>query len=210
MLTFAVSPDRPDPEVIAAAVRVLRAAGVVAYATDTLYGLAVDPRLEEAVSRLFNVKGRSEHIAIPLIAADVAQARTVGQFGELELRLAREFWPGPLTLVVPARPGLTAALLAGRQTIAIRVPAHAVARALAAALGCPITSTSANVSGGAAPASPQQLDAAIAAGIDAVIDSGAAPGGAPSTIVDATSGRLQLLRAGAIAWERVLRSATEP
>jgi L-threonylcarbamoyladenylate synthase len=90
------------------------------------------------------------------------------------------------------------------------VPAHPIARALAADLGSPITSTSANLSGTAAPASPLELDPALTATIDAVIDSGPAPGGPPSTIVSMTSGGLQLIRAGAIAWDRVLRSAEEP
>ena len=208
MLTLSALTDRPDPEVIATAVRVLRSGGVVAYATDTLYGLAVDPRLDAAVDRLFEVKGRAEQQAIPLIAADLDQARGAGDFGEVELRLAGEFWPGPLTIVVPARPGLSPRILSGGNTVAIRVPAHPIACALAAAFGGPITSTSANRSGAPAPASAQELDAALVPGIDLTIDSGPAPGGAPSTIVTNSADGLQLLRAGAIAWERVLRSAT--
>jgi L-threonylcarbamoyladenylate synthase len=208
MLTYTISATRPDSKVIAAAADILRVGGVVAYATDTLYGLAVDPRQDEAVARLFDVKGRQERQAIPLIAASLEQAQAVGEFSEPEVRLAREFWPGPLTIVVPARSGLSSRVLAGGLTIGIRVPAHAVARALAGELGSPITSTSANRSGGAAPASASALDSEIARRIDAVIDSGPAPGGEPSTIVTMTSGELQLLRAGAIAWDRVLRSAT--
>jgi L-threonylcarbamoyladenylate synthase len=210
MLTLTVSSDQPESEVIATAVQLLRAGGVVAYPTDTLYGLAVDPRLDEAVEKLFDVKGRAERQAIPLIAASLDQVLMAGELGETELRLAREFWPGPLTIVVPARPGVSARILAGGRTLAIRVPAHPIARALAAGLGSPITSTSANLSGTAAPASPRELDPAITATIDAVIDSGSAPGGLPSTIVSMTAGGLQLVRAGAIAWDRVLRSAEEP
>lgn len=208
MQTLTAQSDRPDPQVIATAVRVLREGGVVAYATDTLYGLAVDPRLDAAVDRLFDVKGRAEQHAIPLIAAGLDQARDAGDFGEADLRLAREFWPGPLTIVVPARPGLSPRLTGGGRTIAIRVPAHPLARALAGALGSPITSTSANRSGAAAPSSTADLDPAIAERIDLTIDSGPAPGGAPSTIVTHTPDGVQLLRAGAVAWERVLRSAS--
>lgn len=207
MLTYTVSATGPDLKVIAAAADILRAGGVVAYATDTLYGLAVDPRQDKAVARLFDVKGREERQAIPLIAASLEQARAAGEFSEPELRLAREFWPGPLTIVVPARSGLSSRVLAGGLTIGVRVPAHAVARALAGELGSPITSTSANRSGGPAPASASALHSEIVRRIDAVIDSGPAPGGEPSTIVMMTSGELQLVRAGAIAWDRVLRSA---
>lgn len=207
MLTYTVSATAPEEKVIAAAVEILRAGGVVAYATDTLYGLAVDPRLDRGVARLFEVKGRAEQAAIPLIAATLQQAQTAGELGETELRLAREFWPGPLTVVVPARPGLSPRVLAGGRTIAIRVPDHPVARAVARELGWPVTSTSANRSGEPAPASASALHPDIAARIDAVIDSGPSPGGPPSTIVTMTAEGLQLVRAGAVAWDRVLRSA---
>jgi len=210
MITLTISPDRPDPQVVGEAVTLLRAGRVLAYATDTLYGLAVDPRREDAVERLFVLKGRDERTPVPLIAADLAQAQRIGEFGERELRLAESFWPGPLTVVVPARPGLAARVLAGGRTIAVRVPAHAVARALARGLGSPITATSANLSGHPAPASLSQLDPALLDRIDAVLDSGPAPGGPPSTIVAATDDGFRLLRAGAIAWDRVLRSATGP
>ena len=209
MLTLKASPVHPEPEVVASAVQLLRDGGVVAYATDTLYGLAVDPRLDRAVEKLFDIKGRADGQAIPLIAGSLDQALMAAEFGDRELRLVREFWPGPLTIVVPARPGMSARMLAHGGTVAIRVPAQPIARALALGLGSPITSTSANLSGSPAPASALDLDPAVRAALDAVIDSGAAPGGAPSTIVSMTSGSLQLLRAGAIAWERVLRSAAE-
>jgi L-threonylcarbamoyladenylate synthase len=208
MMTLTISPDRPDPRVIGEAVALLRDGGVLAYATDTLYGLAVDPRREDAVDRLFALKGRDERAPIPLIAADLAQAQSIGEFGERERRLAEDFWPGPLTIAVPARPGLAARVLAGGPTIAVRVPAHKVACSLARVLGSPITATSANLSGQPAPSTPSQLDPALLARIDAVLDSGPAPGGAPSTIVAAARDGFRLLRAGAIAWDRVLRSAT--
>jgi L-threonylcarbamoyladenylate synthase len=207
MLAYSVSPTDPDRTSIAAAADLLRGGGVVAYATDTLYGLAADPRLDHGVARLFDVKGRPAQTAIPLIASSLEQAETVGEFSEPDLRLAREFWPGPLTIVVPARPGLSAAILAGGRTVAIRVPAHAVACRLAEQLGSPVTSTSANRSGSPPPASAPALDPEIVRRIDAVIDSGPAPGGEPSTIVMMTSAGLQLIRPGAIAWDRVLRSA---
>ena len=131
MIRVTVSPDDPDPRAIAQAVEVLAAGGVVAFPTDTLYGLAVDPRSDDAVEKLLALKGRDRAAAVPLIAADLAQARAAGRFGPGELRLAAAFWPGPLSIVVPARPAISRVALGGGNTVAIRVPAHAIARALA-------------------------------------------------------------------------------
>ena len=191
---------------VARAVEVLRNGGVVAYATDTLYGLAVDPRSRAAVARLFMVKGRQPGHAIPLIAADLAQAEGVATFDDLAQRLAGAFWPGPLSLVLDARPGLDEAVLAEDHSVAIRVPGAVVARALAAGFGGCITATSANLSGHRAPATPDEVTRQLADRIDLLLDTGPAAGGAPSTIVDTRGGSLRLARAGAVAWDRVLRS----
>ena len=188
------------------AVEVLRAGGVVAYATDTLYGLAVDPRSPTAVKRLFAVKARQPGHAIPLIAADLDQAQVVAIFDHVAHRLAAAFWPGPLSLVLDARPGLDDAVLAGDRSVAIRVPDSSSARALAAAFGGCITATSANLSGRPAPAEPDEVMRELAERTDLLLDTGPAPGGAPSTIVDTRGGSLRLVRAGAVAWDRVLRS----
>jgi len=198
-------PVRPDETAIAEAVEVLRGGGVVAYPTDTLYGLAVDPANDTAVRRLFDLKGRDAAAAIALIAADAAQAEHAGRFGPIERRLAAAFWPGPLTIVVPAADALSR-LLAPRGTLGVRVPAHAVARALAQQLGECITATSANRSGAAAPATAADVVRAFSDGVDLLLDGGAAPGGAPSTIVEVVQGRLTRHRAGAIVWDRVLES----
>src|SRR5687768_3834735 len=133
MLDYLVNADQPEPEIIAQAADVLRRGGVVAYPTDTLYGLAVDPRSGDAVARLYTAKGRGQQSAIPLIAASLEQARGAARLDGLALQLARAFWPGPLTIVAPPERGLAAAVLGGGTTVAVRVPAHAVARALAAA-----------------------------------------------------------------------------
>ena len=198
-------PVHPAETAITEAVEVLRGGGVVAYPTDTLYGLAVDPANETAVRRLFDLKGRGAAAAIALIAADAAQAEHAGRFGPVERRLATAFWPGPLTIVVPAADALSR-LLAPRGTLGVRVPAHAVARALAQQFGECITATSANRSGADAPASAAEVVRAFSDGVDLLLDGGAARGGAPSTIVEVVDGRLTLHRAGPIAWDRVLES----
>jgi len=205
-LRLLTSADEPDVEAIARAAAVIRRGGVVAYPTDTLYGLAADPTSPLAVSRLFALKGRPASSAIPLIAADELQvASWAGQLSETAHALARQWWPGPLSLVLPALPGLCEQLLAGGDSVAVRVPAHPVAVALARAVGRPITATSANPSGAPPTARPDEL-AALLPGLDAVLDAGPAPGGPPSTIVDVTTGVARLVRAGAVPWDRVLES----
>jgi L-threonylcarbamoyladenylate synthase len=184
---------------------VLRAGGIVAFPTDTLYGLAVDPRRDDAVERLFALKGRRADAAVPLVAGDNEQAAAAGELGPGEMRLAAAFWPGPLSLVVPARGQISRAVLAADGTVAIRVPAHAVARALALAFGFCITATSANASGHA-PAASADAVAGTLLNLDLLLDGGSAPGGLPSTIVSLQGSAPTLVRAGAIAWERVLKS----
>ena len=192
------------PAEVARAVEVLKAGGVVVYPTDTFYGLAVDPRNETAVSRLLGIKGRDAGKASPLIAASLAQAEAAVVFDARAHSLAASFWPGPLSIVLPARPGLCAAVLGGGTTAAIRVPDDGVARALASGLGFCITATSANLSGEPPARSIADIDAAVREGVDFALDAGVAPGGAPSTIVDLTTETPRLVRAGAIVWERVL------
>jgi len=205
MKRLVVTAIRPDPSDIAAAVDVLRAGGVVAFPTDTLYGLAVDPRRHDAVERLFQLKGRDVTAAVPLIAANVDQALGAATFGEKERRAAQAFWPGPLSIVAPANPSVAPNALAGGTTVAIRVPAHVVARQLAERFGFPITATSANRSGEPAADSADAVAAALS-DVDLLLDAGRAPGGAPSTIISFNAGELVLLRAGAVPWERVLES----
>jgi L-threonylcarbamoyladenylate synthase len=193
-------------ESIDRAVDALRHGGVVAYPTDTLYGLAVDPRSAAAVARLFALKGRDAASAIPLIAASLEQAREAGAFSDVHSRLAASFWPGPLTIVLPAAAVIARELLGAGSTVALRVPAHPIAQALAARLGFCITSTSANRTGEPAATTAQQVSNELMTGLDLVLDGGPSPGGAPSTIVDVTGDRPRLVRAGAIAWDRVLES----
>ena len=206
MIRVAVDPLRQDMAAMANLVDVLRSGGIVAYPTDTMYGLAVDPRSDTAVEHLFEVKARDRTAAVALIAADVAQAQQAGMFGASELVLARAFWPGPLTIVVPASRQLSPSLTGDLQTVGVRVPAHAVAQALAAAFTSCITATSANLSGRPPAVTADEVAAALGSSIDAVIDAGPAPGGAPSTIVEIVNHRPVLRRNGAIAWDRVLES----
>ena len=203
-----VDRDAPDPDVLQTAARILNAGGVVAYPTDTLYGLAADPRDPAAIDRLVDAKRRPAGLALPLIASDRAQAeRAAARLTPLALRLMDAFWPGPLAIVVDAAGGLDPRVVGAGGTIAVRVPAHSVARALADALHYPIIATSANRSGSPAPATAAAACAAFGPDIDAVIDAGPTPGGPPSTIVDARGAVPRLVREGAVPWGRVLQSS---
>jgi L-threonylcarbamoyladenylate synthase len=179
---------------------------VVAYPTDTLYGLAVDPRSAKAVARLFAVKARQPGHAVPLIAADLSHAHAAGIFDERASRVAAAFWPGPLSLVVTARPSIRSEITAADGSVAIRVPAHPISRDLAAGLGFCVTATSANLSGKPPTASPAAVTVMMGERIDFLLDAGESPGGLPSTIVDLRAAEPRLVREGAIAWKRVLRS----
>jgi L-threonylcarbamoyladenylate synthase len=197
--------DAPAPP-WAELARRLRAGEVVAYPTDTLYGLAVDPWNAAAVRRLFDIKGRHSSQAVPLIAADLSQVEAaLGRLPALACALAGAFWPGPLTLVVPAPPTMPPELLGGGDSVAVRVPAHDLARDLARALGRPVTATSANRSGEAASADPDAVIAALGGAIDVILDGGRSPGGPPSTIVDARADTPRLVRDGAVPWDRVVQ-----
>lgn len=206
MRRLSVAIEQPDPAALALAVEVLQSGGLVAFPTDTVYGIAADPRQDAALERLFAVKGRDSRAAVPLIAADAEQAMAAGDFGpdDLYMRLADAFWPGPLSIVVPANAALSRAALGGHDTVAIRVPAHAVARALAEAFGFCITATSANLSGHP-PAETADAVIETLPGIDLLLDAGRAPGGPPSTIVTLDAHGPVLIRAGAVAWDRVIK-----
>ena len=196
---------------IARAVALLRLGNVVAYPTDTLYGLAADPASERAVEQLYRIKGRQVDQAIPLIAADLAQVeRCAGPLTAGVHRLGERFWPGPLTVIVPAWAGLAGALHAETGTVAIRVPAHPVACALARAFGAPITSTSANRSGAPATNVPEEVRVELREDLGAILDAGLSPGGPPSTIIDIVDGQPRLVRAGAVPFERVLECLNYP
>jgi len=183
----------------------LRDGGVVAFPTDTFYGLAADPGSEAAIALIFAIKGRGPDAALPFVAASRAQVDAWCGLSDRDAALADAFWPGPLSIVRPAPASVAPAALAGQQTVAIRVPDHAVAQALAAAWGSPIPATSANRTGDA-PARRATDMAALASPRLLIIDGGETAGGAPSTIVDARESAPALVRAGAIAWDRVLHS----
>lgn len=205
MLRILIGAEAITSDCLGPAVRALREGGVVAFPTETFYGLAVDPRSAIAVKNIFLLKQRRPDQPLPLIAASAEQVREcVGSMTPLAERLAARWWPGPLTLIIRASPVLCGDVHLSTGKVAVRVPGDVVARALAAAAGCAITSTSANISEHPPPMTADEVASALGERIDVLIDAGRTPGGLPSTIVDVTGEAAVLVRAGAIAWDRVL------
>jgi L-threonylcarbamoyladenylate synthase len=211
MRRVAIDAERPSADVLSGAAAIIRAGGVVAMPTDTLYGLAADPFSPAAIARVFAVKGRSVERALALVAADVDQV--VAQLGALPAvarNLASKYWPGPLTLLVARPSSLSAELTGGSDEVGVRVPAHAVTRALCRACGHVLTATSANVSGAPAPDDPDQVARALATSdVDLLLDAGKTPGGPPSTIVSVVNDGVRLIRPGAIPWDDVQACARQ-
>lgn len=192
---------------IADAADCIAGGGVVAIPTDTLYGLAADATNPDALEKVYEIKGRPSGMALPVLVSGWEQVGIVaivsGRSGELVRTLAERFWPGPLTLVLPANPELPPRLTAGLDTIAVRMPDHAVPLALAAGLGRPITGTSANRSGEPDITDPNELSRCLGGLVDGIIVSGERPMGTASTIVAVSDQDLTLLRAGALPFSEV-------
>ena len=187
------------PAAVAAAARCLAAGGLLAFPTETVYGLGADARNGEAVARLYEAKGRPAFNPLICHVEDRAAAARLGRFDADAARLAQALWPGPLTLVVPKRPdcGVAELATAGLPTIALRVPDHPVARAILAAFGQPVVAPSANRSGHVSPTTAAHVLADLRGRIDLVVDGGPTPVGVESTIV-ACLDRPVLLRPGGL------------
>ena len=182
------------------AVEVLRQGGLVAYPTDTLYGLGAHAFLKEAVDRVFVAKGRQGQKAVPLLISSFQDLRlVVDDVPELAVALAGRFWPGALTLIVRRSAVVLSEVTGGGSKVAVRVPAHPVPRELVRRLGAPITGTSANRSGGPNPVSADDVRAQLGALVDLIIDGGPCPGNLPSTVVDVTGERPVLVREGVVS-----------
>ncbi len=186
-------------EQVQAAVTLLKNGGVVAYPTDTLYGLGADFSSLKAVQRVLDIKGRAWEMGLPLLLADADDiALVAAALPDAVLALARRFWPGALTLVVPRSSAAPDLVTGGRDTVAVRVPDHPVPVALARGLGRPITGTSANLAGQPSALTAEDVRSALGGSVDLIIDDGPAQLGTQSTIVDATGPLLKLVRPGAI------------
>lgn len=198
--------ERADQD-IARAGALLRAGGLVAMPTETVYGLAADATNDRAVSRIFEAKGRPSFNPLIAHVKDARAAAEEAVFPPLAERLAAAFWPGPLTLVLPRRSSSSLSLLvsAGLDTVGLRCPAHPVARALLAAVGRPLAAPSANLSGAPSPTTAAHVRESLGPAVDYVLDGGPCRVGLESTIVKIDDGALKLLRPGGVAAEELER-----
>ncbi len=194
-----VDPSAPDTGVLAEAVAVLRRGGLVAFPTETVYGLGARVWDERALARVFEAKRRPVHHPLIAHVVDEAQARELAaKWPERASLLAAAFWPGPLTLVVERALHVPAALSGGASSVAVRAPAHRVAGALIAALGDPIAAPSANVYQGLSPTTAAHVVKQLGLAVDLVLDGGPCDAGIESTVVDVRGGVARVLRPGAL------------
>jgi L-threonylcarbamoyladenylate synthase len=200
MKTECISADHPNA--IHHAVDVLRNDGLVAFPTDTVYGLAAPVNNAESIDRLYVVKGRNNTKAIAVLLGDRNQLSEVAiDLSAPAQKIARDFWPGPLTLIVPRHPSLPD-ILAPLPTIGVRIPDHPIALAFLNAAG-PLAVTSANISGANNTLTARQVMKQLKGRIHLIIDGGRSPGGIPSTIVDCTTPELEILREGPISLKQL-------
>ncbi len=194
-----IDPTDPDPVVLRRAAAVLRAGGLVAFPTETVYGLGAHALDPEAVERIYAAKGRPAYNPVIAHVADTGGARTlVAEWPAAAELLACTFWPGPLTMVLPKRPVVPDAVTAGLPSVAVRVPGHPVALALLRAAGIPVAAPSANRFTELSPTTAAHVVASLGEAVDLVLDGGPTTVGIESTVVDLTGAVPRVLRPGMI------------
>jgi len=198
-----------NAEAIRTALEILQGGGLVAFPTDTVYGVGALAFDGKAVESIHTAKDRPIEKAIPVLIGDAEEMEKVGMdIPDAAYKLAARFWPGPLTVVIPKKRTLPESISA-TDTIGVRVPDHEIARALLRAAG-PMAVTSANISGQLSPSTAQEVLAQLGGRIDLIIDGGITPGGVPSTIVDCTRDDIKILREGPITLEQIRLKLSSP
>ncbi|HMF01812.1 MAG TPA: L-threonylcarbamoyladenylate synthase [Terriglobia bacterium] len=185
-------------------VSLLRAGGVIAFPTDTAYGLAADPFSETAVDRIFRIKGRPDTKPILLLVDSVRMAESVIHPSDVFYRVVEAFWPGSLTIIMHAVASLPANVSAGTNTVGVRWPIAAFATGLVSRLGSPVTATSANRSGMPSPVTAEEVQSQLGDSIDALVDGGVLPSSGGSTLLDLTADLPVLLREGPVPFEALV------
>ena len=189
---------------IARAAEIIRAGGLIAAPTETVYGLCADATNEAAIKKIFTAKGRDERKPISVFVRDMFGAEALcREVPEAAYKLAEKFFPGPVTLVLRKRETVSDALTAGGETVGVRCPDNAAVLELLRLTNVPLTGTSANLSGEPSAESAEEALRAFDGRIEAVIDGGRCGGGVPSTVIDLTGGEIRILRAGAVSKEEI-------
>lgn len=192
-------------EALEKASEIIKKGGVIAYPTETFYGLGVKFNDIAALRKLYKIKHRSRNQALPLIIGEKMLLQLIASsITDSAEKLADKFWPGPLTLLLPAKPDISEFITAKTGNIAVRIPGKSFALDLVLSLGFPITATSANISGMPPADNADGVIRYFGNAIDLIIDCGKTPGGKPSTIVDASGEKIRFLRAGAVSIKKVL------
>ncbi|MFQ5881733.1 MAG: L-threonylcarbamoyladenylate synthase [Candidatus Methylomirabilales bacterium] len=196
---LSVDPHDPDPRVIREVVQVVQAEGLVALPTDTLYGLGADIFSGAAVQRILMLKARPHDKPIPIFISSIAALEEIARgVPEAAKRLAQQFWPGPLTLILHASPEIPENITAGTGTVGVRIPNLPLIQAILAPLKRPLTGTSANRSGGINPVIAADVLKALGTQLDLLVDGGKTSGGVASTVLDCTQFPFRVIRDGAI------------
>jgi L-threonylcarbamoyladenylate synthase len=196
-ITLKVDPIEPKPEDIERAVELLKSGKLVAFPTDTVYGIGADAFNEEAVGKIFAAKKRDPDNPLQILIAQKDDLRKIAEDQSIILdRLASEFWPGPLTVVMPAREDFPRRANCGRDTIGVRMPANAIALRLIEAFGAPIAATSANISGSPDPVGAAEVMEYLGGEVALILDGGHTPGSVPSTVLDISVHPPVILRQG--------------
>jgi len=194
-----INPHRVERDKIKDIAQVLKKPGVIAYPTDTFYGLGADCFSPEEIRRIYQIKKRKKKKPIPLIIAEAEEVKRIAvEIPPLFWLLSREFWPGPLTLVLKASPALPPELLGHSQTIGVRLPALSWLRELVKEANFPLTATSANISGEKEISHPEKIKDIFWEKVELIVDGGKTPGTQPSTVLDLTSEKPKILREGII------------
>ena len=195
---------KPIQQQVKLGITILKRGGLVAFPTDTVYGLGASANVPQAVERVYMVKKRPPNMALPLLLADISQISEVAEpVPPIVWLLADKFLPGALTIVLPKSKSVPDIITAGGMTVAIRVPAHPVPVALARGSGAPIVGTSANLSGKPSALTADEVKSQFGDEVDLVIDGGRCPGGKASTVVDVTGETPIILREGAVSEEEL-------
>jgi L-threonylcarbamoyladenylate synthase len=204
MAIVRVDPLAPAPAIIERAAALLRAGDLVAFPTETVYGLGADALDERAVRRIFEAKGRPSYNPLIVHVSGIDDARGVAaSWPPSAQRLAERFWPGPLTLVLPKQPHVPDAVTAGLPSVALRVPAHPVAHALLRAAGVPVAAPSANRSTELSPTTAQHVDKSLGDRVALILDAGATSIGIESTVLDLSGREPVILRPGLVSAEDI-------
>ena len=182
----------------------IKKGGLVVYPTDTVYGLGCNPFDTNAVNRVFEVKGRTGK-PLPVLAYSIKDAQKIATFNQKALKIAKAFWPGSVTLILPKKPELPNIVTCNRNSVGVRVPNHEVALELIRLSNGLLIGTSANKTGEAPPKTPEEAIKQLGERVDIVLDGGAVPVGTPSTVVDLTAEKPVIIREGPIRLKSVLK-----